>query len=129
MTADTASLAETPVEAPLILPLPFDKAFDDPARILATVRRNGPYRWVGHDYIATDDGPPLQWYRETWMFDDRQADPERRLLLDHKLFFDGSRDAFVGFRIVRPESVRINLMAPMPDQFGHTDLPYFRGRS
>lgn len=116
-----------PAEPPLIHPLVYDRIYDDPARVLAMLRRNGPYRWVGRDYIATDGAPALQWFRETWMFDDHGGDPERRLLLDNPLFFTGSRASFVGFKIVRPESVRINLMAPMPAQVGHCDLPYFRG--
>jgi hypothetical protein len=114
-------------EPPLIHPVVFDQAFKKPDRVLAMLRRNGPYRWIGRDYISVYEGPQQQWFRETWMYDDRHEDPERRLILDNPLFIEGSRAAFPGFEIVRPESARINLMTPMPAQPMHVDLPYFRG--
>jgi hypothetical protein len=61
------------------------------------------------------------------MYED-DSDPQRRLILDNPLFIDGSRAAFAGFDVVRPESVRVNLFAPMEGGgIPHVDLAYFRG--
>jgi hypothetical protein len=117
------------VGRPLVRPVVFDRAFDDPEHVRDVLNRNGPYEWIGlrNGWSAEPSETPLMpWFRQTWEASSAPAGG-RSVILDNPLFIEGSRESFAGFELVRPESVRINLMTPMPDQGPHFDNPYFRG--
>ena len=126
---EPASLHDFSVGRPLIRPVIYERAFEDPEHVRSVIGRNGPYEWIG---LRTGSRPersrtPLStWFRQTWQASTGDENG-RGAILQNPLFAQGSRESFVGFEIVRIESLRINLMTPMPAQAPHFDNPYFRG--
>jgi hypothetical protein len=66
-------------------------------------------------------------FRGVWARDGRPANPAGAAFLSNQRLADAARTIFAG-AIVRPDSVFVNLTAPMPlRDLGHTDVPAFRG--
>lgn len=128
-TALQGSQDDFSVGRPLIRPVLYEQAFEDPEAVRRVLQDNGPYAWIGvptGSNLQRSDKPLTTWFRETWPAA-TAGQKGRSLVLDNPLFVQGSRESFVGFEIVRIESTRINLMTPMPAQRPHFDNPYFRG--
>jgi hypothetical protein len=124
-------IGEAPIGKPLIKPVVYDSFFDDYEHVRSIVARNSPYWWLQRDfpkeYLAKDGRPDrLFWFRDIWM-PDTADERERAVLLYNEKFINGSRECFVGFEIVRTQSVLLNLMGHASAMSAHFDLPYFRG--
>jgi hypothetical protein len=68
----------------------------------------------------------MPWFREHWALDGRPLIPGIDEMLHSPIFSDGARQVFGG-GIVRPMTLLINLMGPMPTGVPHIDTPSFRG--
>jgi hypothetical protein len=122
----------TQIGKPLIKPVIYDRTFDDPDDVRRIIADNSPYEWMMRDYPAeyraSADGKPfyLPWFRHIWRPDTAHI-KRRGELLYYAPFIEGARQSFVGFEIVRPEVLLVNIMAPLPNDGPHFDLPHFRG--
>jgi hypothetical protein len=104
------------------------------ARMFAT---NGPY-WNQGRYLpgagaasqmpggaTTTVGVP--WYRQDWALGGRSLVPGAGALLDSPAFAGAARAVFGG-SVVRPHTIYANVQLPATGtDFGHTDVPEFRG--
>jgi hypothetical protein len=109
-------------------PLRIENAYSDLDRVRRLVERNAPYRSMaglaGYREYGMLSGLP--WFREHWALDGRALIPGIDEILDSPIFSDGARRVFGG-GIVRPMTLLINLMGPMPAGTPHIDTPSFRG--
>ena len=119
--------------AGLVTPIRIDGVFDDPGVIRRLVERNGLYRTMA-SYLpgsavrggqpAAGEGVPPH-FRATWAAGGRAlADGAEVILHDPRLLRAASRlfDAEV-----IPNTVAVNVTAPMPAGNIHVDVPSFRG--
>jgi len=109
-------------------PLRIELAYRDLAELWRLVEANAPYRsMAGLDGYREYGGlSSIPWFREHWALDGRPLIPGIEELLHHPNFIQGARAVFDG-KIVRPMTVLINLMGPMPAGAPHIDTPSFRG--
>ena len=119
-------------------PILLDAAYEEPAAVRALVPRNGPYwpvmrylanatemRAVGGNAVARRTGV-LPWFRGDWAHDGPKIDGLEPVL-ENPRFLEAARQLFDG-EVVRPQSVYVNLMAPIADGGeAHLDVPVFRG--
>jgi hypothetical protein len=109
-------------------PLRIEPAYPDLARVRRLIESNAPYRsMAGLDGYREYGGlSSLPWFREHWALDGRALLPGVEYLLGSPAFIEGARAVFGG-GVVRPMTLLINLMAPMPAGVPHIDTPSFRG--
>ncbi len=109
-------------------PIRIKPAFPDRERIWRLVERNAPYRsMAGLDgYREYGMLSALPWFREHWALDGRALIPGIEEILHSPAFIEGARRVFGG-GVVRPMTLLINLMGPMPAGTPHIDTPSFRG--
>ncbi|NRA09839.1 MAG: hypothetical protein HRU02_16905 [Myxococcales bacterium] len=119
-------------------PILLDAAYEDPAAVRALVPRNAPYwpvmrylanatemRAVGGNAVAQRAGV-LPWFRGDWAHDGPKI-AGLEPVLENPRFLEAARQLFDG-EIVRPQSVYVNLMAPIAEGGeAHLDVPVFRG--
>lgn len=116
-------------------PVLIERAFEDPDRIRALVRRNGPY-WPTMRYMA--NASELQavgsndqklkvapWFRADWAYGKPLVDGADEIL-QAPAFLDAARKVF-GAEVVHPLIVYVNVMGPMGQGPAHIDVPAFRG--
>jgi hypothetical protein len=126
-------VAQAAGAAGLATPIRIDGVFDDPGVIRRLVQRNGPYRTMV-SYLpasavrgaqpAAGDGVPAH-FRATWAAGGRPlAAGAEAILRNPRLLRAASRlfDAEV-----IPNTVAVNVTAPMPAGNIHVDVPSFRG--
>ena len=117
-------------------PILLDKAFDDPATVLAMVPRFAPY-WPVMRYAAAESelkamiGDGVRYAVEPWFRGDWAGDAASvegvEVVLANPIFLAAARRLFDA-EVVVPRSVYVNLMAPMAYQAtAHSDIPVFRG--
>ncbi len=119
--------------AGLVTPIRIDGVFDDPGVIRRLVQCNGPYRTMV-SYLPTSavrggqpaagDGVPAH-FRATWAAGGRPlVDGAEGILHNPRLLRSASQlfDAEV-----IPNTVAVNVTAPMPAGSIHVDVPSFRG--
>jgi len=109
-------------------PLRIEPAYRDFGAVWQLVEANAPYRsMAGLDGYREYGGlSSIPWFREHWALDGRALIPGVEDLLHNPAFIESARAVFGG-RVVRPMTVLINLMGPMPAGTPHIDTPSFRG--
>lgn len=114
-----------------------DAAFDDPAGVLACIRRAGPF-WPLANYAQNDAEmatlsteaktftPP--WFRQDFVRGGEALVDGAATILDNARFRDAARRIGGPDSVVVPNSVYVNIMGPTPFAFPpHLDVPAFRG--
>ena len=109
-------------------PLRIEQAYPDLDRVWRLVESHGPYRSMAglEGYREYGMLSAMPWFREHWALDGRPLVPGVDDILHNPVFIDGARKVFAG-GIVRPMTLLINLMGPMPAGTPHIDTPSFRG--
>ena len=119
--------------AGLATPIRIDDVFDDPGVIRRLVQRNGPYRTmvsylpasaVRGGQPAAGDGVPAH-FRATWAAGGRPlVDGAEDILRNPRLLRAATQ--LLGTEVI-PNTVAVNVTAPMPAGHIHVDVPSFRG--
>ena len=119
--------------ARLVTPIRIDGVFDDPGVIRRLVQRNGPYRTmvsylpasaVRGGQPAAGDGVPAH-FRATWAAGGRPlVDGAEVILHNPRLLRAASQ--LLDTEVI-PNTVAVNVTAPMPAGNIHVDVPSFRG--
>ncbi len=107
-------------------PIRLEPVFDDPAPALACVRAGAPYRLltvVDRGYGGAYHDP---WFRAYWAVPGKTFLKEAEALLHEPRLIEAAQRSF-GAKVIRPQTLMINLTASMPASPPHVDLPYFRG--
>ncbi len=109
-------------------PLRIEQAYPDLDRVWRLVECNAPYRSMAGLAGYREYGmlSAMPWFREHWALDGRPLVAGVDDILHNPIFVDGARKVFAG-GIVRPMTLLINLMGPMPAGAPHIDTPSFRG--
>ncbi|MGO9057915.1 MAG: hypothetical protein ACLQU2_11095 [Candidatus Binataceae bacterium] len=109
-------------------PLRIEYAYPDLSRVWRLVVVNAPYRSMAglEGYREYGMLSAMPWFREHWALDGRALVPGVDAILHNSAFIEGARKVFGG-GIVRPMTLLINLMGPMPAGTPHIDTPSFRG--
>jgi hypothetical protein len=116
-------------------PIKIDRAFDDPLAIRRLVEQHGPYGSIG-SYLppsatrdTKDSGTPdtaLPWFRATWAANGRALIDGAEAILHNRAFLDAASELFDNVHVT-PNTVVVNVNAPMPAGAVHVDIPSFRG--
>jgi hypothetical protein len=119
--------------AGLATPIRVDGVFDDPGAIRRLVQRNGPYRTMasylpdsavrGRQATAGEGVPPH--FRATWAAGGRALVDEADIILHNPRLLRAASQLFDAEAI--PNTVAVNVNAPMPAGGIHVDVPSFRG--
>jgi len=119
--------------AGLVRPIRVDGVFDDPAAIRRLVQHNGPYRTMasflpdtavrGRRAAAGEGVPPH--FRATWAAGGRALVNGAEVILRNPRLLRAASELFDADVI--PNTVAINVSAPMPAGAIHVDVPAFRG--
>ncbi len=119
--------------ARLFTPIRIDGVFDDPHVIRRLIQRNGPYRTMV-SYLpssamrgsqpAADDGVPTH-FRATWAAGGRPLMDAAEVILHNPRLRRAASQLFDAEVI--PNTVAVNVTAPMPAGNIHVDVPSFRG--
>ena len=117
----------------LATPIRIDGVFDDPGVIRRLVQRSGPYRTMvgylpasavrGGQAAAADGVPPH--FRANWAAGGRPLAAGAEAILHNPRLLRAARQLFGGEVI--PNTVAVNVTAPMPAGNIHVDVPSFRG--
>ena len=119
--------------AGLVTPIRVDDVFDDPGAIRRLVERNGPYRTmvsylpasaVRGGQAAAGDGVPAH-FRATWAAGGRLLAAGAEVILHSPRLLRAASQLFDADVI--PNTVAVNVTAPMPAGAIHVDVPSFRG--
>jgi hypothetical protein len=113
-----------------------ERAFDDPQAVRALVEKNGPYRALasylpvsatrGDREASAEHGRTLPWFRATWAANGRPLVKGAELILENPRFREAASRLFDGAEVI-PNTIAINVNAPMPAGGVHVDIPSFRG--
>ena len=119
--------------AGLVTPIRIDGVFDDPGVIRRLVQSSGPYRTMA-SYLpasavrggqpAADDDVPAH-FRATWAAGGRPLVAGAEIILDNPRLLRAASQLFDAEVI--PNTVAVNVTAPMPAGSIHVDVPSFRG--
>jgi hypothetical protein len=109
-------------------PLWVSPAYDDRDAVWQRVIAHPPYPIMagtaGYEEMMSAFLPP--WFRAHWALDGQADDEHAMALLDHEPFVAAAKQLF-GAEVVRPATLLVNLMGPMPTGVRHVDTPTFRG--
>lgn len=109
-------------------PLWVSPAYPDRDAVWAMVTSHSPYPLMASSsgYSQMMEGDVSPWFRAHWALDGVAVDDETTTLLHHEPFVEGAKRLF-GAEVVRPSTLLVNLMGPMPSGVPHVDTPTFRG--
>jgi hypothetical protein len=103
-------------------------AYADREAVRALVESRSPYPLMaaaaGYGELMGEFASP--WFRSTWAVDGEAVDAPSRALLYDERFIAAARRLY-GAEVVRPSTLIVNLMGPMPVGVPHVDTPTFRG--
>jgi hypothetical protein len=111
------------------------KVFDDPLAVRALVERHGPYRALASylpvsatrgEQATAADGGTLPWFRGTWAANGRPLVDGAKLILENPRFREAASQLFNTAEVM-PNTIVVNINAPMPASAIHVDIPSFRG--
>jgi hypothetical protein len=116
-------------------PIHIEKVFDDPDAIRAAVQRHSPYPAIA-SYLprsATSAeqgtvaaGATLPWFRGTWAANGQPLVEAAREILGNRCFREAAARLFDTSEVT-PNTVVVNVNAPMSAGVIHVDIPSFRG--
>ena len=110
-------------------PIKIDRVFDEPAAIRRLVAANGPYRmmssYLPQPAVGGQTTAALPWFRGTWAAAGRPIVEGADLILNHPRLLSAATE--LSGAAVTPNTVVVNLNAPMPAGNIHVDLGSFRG--
>ena len=116
-------------------PIRIDRVFDDPSAVRALVKRHGPYRAMA-SYLSVSDtrgertttaeGGTLPWFRATWAAKGQPLVEGVAVILENERFREAA-SRFFQTAEVTPNTVVVNVNAPMPPGAIHVDIPSFQG--
>ncbi|HLZ06459.1 MAG TPA: hypothetical protein VKR55_30470 [Bradyrhizobium sp.] len=116
--------------------IPIENVFDDPDAIRTLVERHGPYRALasylpvsatrGDREATAEHGGTLPWFRGTWAANGKPLVAGAELILENPRFREAASQLFQGAEVV-PNTIAVNVNAPMPSGAVHVDIPSFRG--
>jgi hypothetical protein len=115
-----------PVTVP---PFRLEPAYADRDAVWRTVLDHAPYPIMaaGAGYSEMMGGVPLEpWFRSAWAAHGKPTDGATKALLEDQRFIEGARELF-GAKVVRPQSLIVNVMGPMAAGHRHVDVPSYRG--
>ncbi|NLA34137.1 MAG: hypothetical protein GX868_00425 [Actinobacteria bacterium] len=114
-----------------------ESAFENPAEVLAVIRRAGPL-WPLANYASNDAEmatlstqakaftPP--WFRQDFVRGGKALVDGAEVILDNARFRDAAQQIGGPDSVVVPHAVYVNIMGPTPFAFPpHLDVPAFRG--
>jgi hypothetical protein len=107
-------------------PLRFGPVFEDPDAVLGCIRSESPYRLqhvVDRTYAGGEYAP---WFKAYWAVSGKARLPAAEAMLRAPRLLDAAAQLFAA-EIIRPQSLMVNLLAPMPASAVHVDMPHFRG--
>jgi hypothetical protein len=116
-------------------PIRIEQVFDDPVRVRALVERHGPYRAMASylpvsatrgERATVADTRVLPWFRGTWAANGQPLVDGARAILENPNFREAASRLFDTTEVV-PNTVVVNVNAPMPAGAIHVDIPSFRG--
>ena len=118
-----------------IEPIRIDKVFEDPRAVRALVERHGPYRAIA-GYLPTSavqgeqasvaSAGTLPWFRGTWAAHGQPLVDGAKVILENPHFREAASHLFDTTEVT-PNTVVVNVNAPMPPGVIHVDIPSFRG--
>jgi hypothetical protein len=117
-----------PVTVP---PLRLEPAYTDRDMVWRTLLDHAPYPMMaaGAGYSEMMGAVPLEpWFRSPWAANGKATDAATKALLEDQRFIEGARELF-GAKVVRPQSLIVNVMGPMDAGHRHVDVPSYRGLS
>jgi hypothetical protein len=113
-----------------------ERVFDDPQVIRALVETNGPYRALasylpvsatrGERAATAAQGGTLPWFRATWAANAGPLVRGAELILENPRLREAASRLFDGAEVI-PNTIAVNVNAPMPAGGVHVDIPSFRG--
>jgi hypothetical protein len=116
-------------------PIRIDKVFDDPHQIRTLVKNHGPYRAMtaylpasprrGGQPSATES-KVLPWFRGTWAMSGQSLVDGAKPILENLRFREVASQLFDAIDVA-PNTVIVNVNAPMPAGAIHVDIPSFHG--
>ncbi len=107
-------------------PLRFGPVFNDPEAVLDRVRAGSPYRLqhvVDRTYAGDEYTP---WFKAYWAVSGKALLPQAEPLFRETRLLEAAAQCFAA-EIIRPQSLMVNLLAPMLASAVHMDMPHFRG--
>jgi hypothetical protein len=113
-------------------PIRIDKVFDDPLEIRTLVERHGPYRAMTAYLPASPKRPAaaearvLPWFRGTWAMNGQPLVDGAKAILENLHFRRVASQLFNQIDVM-PNTVLVNVNAPMPAGAIHVDIPSFHG--
>jgi hypothetical protein len=113
----------------LARPIKIDKVFDDPGAICRLIESNGPYRtmtsYLPKCSIGGTDTAVLPWFRGTWASAGRPLVDAADAILHNPRLLHAATQLVAAE--VTPNTLVVNVNAPMPASNIHVDLGSFRG--
>jgi hypothetical protein len=115
---------------PLTVP-PFrlEPAYADRDAVWCTLIDHAPYALMsagsGYDQMMKF-APIMPWFRKSWIVGGKSNDADIEALIDDPQFIKAAGRLFDA-KVVRPQSVTVNVMAPMDAGARHFDTPAYRG--
>jgi hypothetical protein len=109
-------------------PVRISPAYSDREAVLELVKLHAPYPLMAGmaGYGEMMGADPSPWFRANWALDGKAIDGETEALLFHAPFIAAAQQLF-GASVVRPATLIVNLMGPMPAGAAHVDTPSYRG--
>src|SRR5580765_6703333 len=97
----------------LATPVWVEPAYDDRDAVREMVRSHAPYPLMmssaGYGEMAGEFASP--WFRSHWALDGEAVDDATHRLLFHEPFIEAAKQ-MLGFEVVRPATLLVNLMGP-----------------
>jgi hypothetical protein len=110
-------------------PLRLEPAYADRDAVWNTFTRQAPYPLMsagaGYDQMMKF-APIMPWFRKSWIVGRKIDDTEIEALIPDPRFIDAAGRLFDA-KLVRPQSLTVNVMAPMDVGARHFDTPTYRG--
>jgi hypothetical protein len=107
-------------------PKRLERAFDDPAAVVALIHRGAPYKTIAAVQRQPDRKPCAAWFRNFWALGGKVIFEGAEPFFRNPNFIAAAKQSF-GAAVVRPWAMMTNLNLPAAGAPPHLDLPFFRG--
>jgi hypothetical protein len=110
----------------MALPRVLDRAYEDPAEVLALIEKGAPYKSISAVQKEPEGTRAAPWFRNFWALGGKVIFPGAEGIFHNPCFIEAARETF-NASIITPLAMMTNLNAPAPAASPHLDLPFFRG--